>query len=444
MRKLIIVCAFALACCPLAPAQGVKCEKSSKLGCLIPNVFGPHGLTLPNEFHEAHFENDFLTNFTPLNNAIGTELTLLPLASPASGLTYTFERGSGVYTRSAQSFGPILSERGETIGRGKIFFGFTYQNFNFNSLDGIDLNKIPAVFQHAKEIGAPYENDFITAANSLDVSVSQATAFATVGITNRFDLSVAVPFLRTHVAVRSDATIHRTAPPSPVFGESHYFDQNDPSGSVKKTFRDSGDATGIGDVILRFKGTVLRGEHASVALATDLRLPTGDELDFLGSGTYGVRPFVIASMTKGRVAPHLNIGYQINGKSVLAGNISEGAKGHLPNNLFYTGGADVGVNRRLTLAFDLLGQRVFNATSVQLNRPYTSAVPELTVPGVTAQSSYQQITDRQVSFNIISGSAGFKAQLGSKTLLTTNLLFGLNNAGLHARVVPLVGLSHTF
>ena len=42
---------------------------------------------------------------------------------------------------------------------------------------------------------------------------------------------------------------------------------------------------------------------------------------------------------------------------MLAGDIEEGTKGHLPNNLFYTVGADVGVNRNLTVAFDLFGQR---------------------------------------------------------------------------------------
>ena len=72
MRKLIAICAFALACCPLVDAQGPKCVNSNSLGCLIPNVFGRNGLTLPNEFHEAHFENDFLANFTPLNNVFGS------------------------------------------------------------------------------------------------------------------------------------------------------------------------------------------------------------------------------------------------------------------------------------------------------------------------------------------------------------------------------------
>jgi hypothetical protein len=154
LKRSVLICACTLLGCQFLPAQGHKCAGSSSLGCLIPNVYGPNGLVLPNAFHQAHFENAFLANFTPLNNALATELTLLPLASPASGFTYTFDRSSGVYTRSAQSFGPILAERGETIGRGEVFLGFTYQYFSFNSLDGIDLDRIPAVFQHTRQVGA--------------------------------------------------------------------------------------------------------------------------------------------------------------------------------------------------------------------------------------------------------------------------------------------------
>jgi hypothetical protein len=450
LNKIAVGCALAVLTCHLAVAQTTtRCSNSSNLGCLIPNVYGPNGLTLPNPFHEAHFESTFQANFSPLNAAIATELTLLPLASPASGFTYTFDRASGVYTRSAQSFGPILAERAETIGKGKFFVGFTYQYFNFDSLDGIDLNRIPAVFRHSLHSGPggtdpPYENDFITTNNNITLFVNQMTAFATVGLTNRFDVSLAVPILNVNLGIRSAATIHRTAPPDPVFGQSHFFDANDPNGSVNKTFTDSGHSTGIGDVTLRLKGTLLRGEHASLALATDVRFPTGDERDFLGSGTYGVRPFLIGSFPHGKVSPHFNIGYQINGNSILAGDVLTGTKGHLANNLFYTVGADVGVNKRLTLAFDLLGQRVFGATRVAMDTPFTSPVAEIPAPGVTIQQNYQQIVIRTGSFNMISGSAGFKVQVAGNLLLTANALFQLNNDGLKAKVVPLVGLSYTF
>jgi len=448
MKKIAFACVFLLLSSQFLRAQGTKCASSSALGCLIPNVYGPTGLTLPNPFHEAHFNSAFQANFSPLTAAVATELTLLPLASPASGFTYTFESTSGVYTRSAQSFGPIYAERAETIGKGKFFVGVTYQYFTFDNLDGIGLNGFPAVFTHERGTGPggtdpPYENDFIATRNSLTLFVSQMTGFATVGITDRFDVSVAVPVLNVNLGVNSAATIHRTAPPDPVFGQAHYFDPNNPDGSVNKTFTDSGHSTGIGDVTLRFKGTLLRGEHFSLALASDLRLPSGDETNLLGSGTYGVKPFVIASVS-GRVSPHVNIGYQINGRSALAGNIVNGTKGHLPNDLFYTVGADVGVSKRLTLAFDLLGQHVFDATNVYTGQPYTAAVPEIPTTGVTIQSSYPQIALRTGSFDAISGSAGFKTQLAGNLLLTANILFQLNNTGLRARAVPLIGLSYAF
>jgi hypothetical protein len=419
------------------------------MGCLIPNVYGPNGLTLPNPFHEAHFENAFQANFSPLNAAIATELTLLRLASPASGFTYTFDRAAGVYSRSAQSFGPILAERAETIGKGKFFVGVAYQYFSFDSIDGVDLNSIPAVFRHELHTGQggsdpPYENDFITTNNSIRLYVNQVTAVATFGVTNRIDLSVAVPVLNVNLRLNSAATIHRTAPPNPTFGQAHFFDPNNPDTSVNKTFSDSGYASGFGDVTLRLKGTILRGERASLGIATDVRFPSGDALNFLGSGAYGVQPFLIGSMRVGKITPHVNLGFQFNGKSVLAGDVLTGTKARLPRDLFYTVGTDIGLSRRLTLAFDLLGQRAFGATTVFLDQPYVSSVAEIPTPGVNAQSSYQQIAIRKGDFNVVSGAAGAKAQLFHRLLLTANVLFQMNNNGLRAKVVPIAGLSYTF
>ncbi len=88
------------------------------LGCVVRNLYGPGGLTLPNPTHRAHFSNESQANLTPLNAALGTQLTLLPLASPASGYTFTFDPAAGVYTRSSQTFGPILSDRDHRTRKG--------------------------------------------------------------------------------------------------------------------------------------------------------------------------------------------------------------------------------------------------------------------------------------------------------------------------------------
>ncbi len=120
-------------------AQTRPVNSPAKLAFVIPKLFGPDGLTLPNPNHAAHFDSDFQNNFGPFNTAIGSQLTSLPLPSPASGFTYTFDPALGVYTRSAQSYGPVLAERAETIGKEKFFAGFSFQHFRFGTLDGVDL-----------------------------------------------------------------------------------------------------------------------------------------------------------------------------------------------------------------------------------------------------------------------------------------------------------------
>ena len=55
--------------------------------------FSPTLSTLPT------FQSSFQQSFTPMNTAVASQLALLPFASPASGLIYTFNSSAGVYTR---------------------------------------------------------------------------------------------------------------------------------------------------------------------------------------------------------------------------------------------------------------------------------------------------------------------------------------------------------
>src|SRR5215217_4822908 len=415
--------------------QTGKCASSKEVGCVIPNLFGQDGLVLPNQFHSAHFLSDFQANFSPLNTSIATQLTLLPIPSLASGFTYSFDRGAGVYTRSAQSFAPVLTERAETIGQKKVLFGSTYQRFRFDHLDGQDLKQVPVVFQHSHSDAsnqpngqpAEFEKDFVTTTNNLDLKIDQFTFFGTVGITNRLDVSLAVPVLNVSLAATSYATINRLAGPVTIPGtgqivQSHFFDPGNPEGSTKATFNGKGSASGIGDITLRLKGSVYRGENLSVALLTDVRMPTGKERDFLGSGAVGVKPFVAISFGAKKFAPHVNLGYQWNGKSTLAGNIDTGVKSDLPNLFFYSAGTDVGVTKSLTVAVDLIGQRV-------------SSIPRLFSSTFTASNGAKAptIAFRSEGYGINNFSTGFKYNLVGQLLLTGNLLIQLDDGGLRQR-----------
>ena len=77
------------------------------------------------------------SEFGRINVALVRQLGALPIPSPASGFTYAFDNSTGTFVRSTQSFGPILADRAETIGRGRFAFGYSLQQFSFQTFDGL-------------------------------------------------------------------------------------------------------------------------------------------------------------------------------------------------------------------------------------------------------------------------------------------------------------------
>ncbi|MGH9831353.1 MAG: hypothetical protein ACREDR_49750, partial [Blastocatellia bacterium] len=266
-------------------------------GCVLPSLFGPSGLTLYNNPvfpHFAHFIGSAQTTLNQtLSTAIATQLAILPIISPASGFTFKYDSAAGAFVRTTTSFGPIYTERAETIGRGKISFGVSYQRFRFGSLDGIDLHDIPAVFTHQPEVPFQvFQTDVIKTANNIDLNMDQTMLYGTVGITDRLDVSVAIPFVSVRMGASSDATIVRVSGPAfvpapgvPPVSNPHQFNA-DPN-SLTNTYTANGSAAGIGDVTFRIKGNVFQTEAVRLALAMDVRTPTGDARNYLGSGAIG-------------------------------------------------------------------------------------------------------------------------------------------------------------
>lgn len=427
------VCILLLALCPLLAHDGELTGNtggSRKLAYLIPNLFGTSGIVLPNADHAAHFTSALQSNFGPFSTSLVSQLSSLPIPSPASGFIFSFDKSLGVYSQSTQSFGPIYAERAETLGKNKFFVGFSYQNFSFDKLDGIDLKRVPAVFEH-QPTGAPnYVQDIITTNNAFDVKFGQSAAFFTYGLTDRFDISVALPFNSARIEAVSDAKIQRIGTANEP--DVHYFDT--PFGDrTEKTFARSGSASGLGDVVVRAKATALQFKNGGLAVGLDARMPTGDVYDFLGSGAYGFRPFTALSFRKGNFSPHVNAAYQWNGKSILAGNIQTGATGDLPDQIQYVLGFDYGVTKKFTLAIDYLGQRQLNAKRVSLTS-YRAA----------NGSVFPQIAIRDTSFQQNSLATGFKVNPVSSLLVSFNLLFALDDNGLRDQITPLIGLSYTF
>jgi hypothetical protein len=437
---------------------------SSDMLCLIPQVYGPGGLvgadnsgplnSTTNKGHEAHFQASSVSDFRPINAEIGLQLSQVPLAAPVSGVTFQ----NGVL-QEAISLGPVLTDRAETIGRHAIFIGFNYEYFDYDRADNVNLRNFGAVYTHEVEAcpgdpavtGVPcvtnssglnvplYTQDVIAAQNRLDLIVHEFSIVGTVGVNSRWDISVAVPVVQVRLNMFSNTNIFNFEPPpvdhtfstTPVNANETYIS---PSNA---TFNSHNSAQGIGDIRLRNKFVAWQSgnEKSSLAVGLDIRFPSGDAYNFLGSGTWGVRPFVIFSHAA-RLSPHFGAGFESNGQSILAGDVTTQpvTKDHLPDVLGYSAGVDTSLPhlRWLGLSADFVGNSFMSTSRIK-------AVTTTDYGGnshANIQPSFSTVNEEAVSL-------GGKIRL-QKLLIVGNCLIRVNDAGLHFKPSPLAGLSYTF
>jgi hypothetical protein len=461
LRKSLRVVSFVVAYLGLSlvaqsqvPGLCGQTSNQNKVGCTLPYLYSPTGV-LPIFQGGAPAQGgsgfDFVSNPTALTATLGTELTTLPLSAPASGFVFQLDRASGLEVRSTQSLGPILAERGDTIGRHKLFVAFSYQYFQFGSEDGIKTNSLHNVIQHEQDpTPAAEDSDLVTTNDAVDLKIHQFAAFVTYGVTDRIDVSAVIPILDVRFGAYSTATIQNISQPL-----VHAFCAAPTLANpcTTQSFSNFKEATGIGDVVFRVKARVWGGEHTKLAIGADLRLPTGDALNFRGSGTYGGRPFVALSYTKNRFSPHANVGFLINGDSILAGDFATGVKAHLPNEATYSVGTDLGITSKFTIAADWLGERVINGFNVRQSScsetypPATGVVAfctQGTSAGGAGTTTYPLTASYRGSYNIDDIAVGAKISPVKNLLITLNGMFKADDPGLRAKVVPMVGIGYTF
>ena len=359
------------------------------------------------------------SSLASVNSALAAQLSNLPIPSPASAYRYVFDPTLGVFVRRVQSLGPVLAERAETLGRERFFLALTYQRYSFDHIDDLDLRgfrvEIPV------ELPLPPTGQLpalVTADTLVHLTFSQITAHFTYGLTPNIDVSYAMPVVTSDITVSTQPGLQQLTTRQPlVVLPRHWVALG---------------ATGLGDATARVKARVLRNEKFDLAVATDVRLPTGDELNYHGAGAYGVKPFVVLSTSGPRLSTHLNAGYQWNGSSFLASPAAD-HKQRLPSQLFYTAGVETGVSSRITLAVDFMDQRI--------HKGQRSFVKTVTGPDGL---SYQTLDFPYQSRHEYNLSLGIKAAMRDDVVVTWNVLLRLNQAGLRARVVPMIGGSVVF
>jgi hypothetical protein len=432
-----------------APAQTFNCgagtsTPSANLACLAQVSLTPSGFSPASPGQPAPSNLNAPNSLGFLSGAIGAEVSQIPLASPASGIIYTNNPTTQLPERLDQSFGPILTQRAQTIGKHNRYFAMTYQYFLLQDIDSLALKNLPAViYLNSPNNPASSPPDFAgISQNYIQLKVHQSVGYFTYGLTSRMDVSVAVPLLR--VDLRDTFAVSYFPNPSAACFSSSSGCPKPPAVSSSR----AGEATGIGDVVLATKVNLWKlrraeKDHGGFSLGAEVRLPSGDSKNYLGSGAYGVKPFVTFSYA-GRWSPHFNVGYQINGKSDLItgpfsvpGNI---VKGHLPDRLIYSGGIDFALFKKLTVNVDGIAQRVIDAPRATLLLPPISLFGQgqnviLQTPVVEPSTS---------SYTRADAAGGIKWNPFKGLLLSGNVSVKLNQAGLRSRVVPLGGASYTF
>ena len=126
------------------------------------------------------------------------ELTAVPISSPASGFTYRLDPALGLDVRTSTSFGPFLVERSLTAGRGQVSFGLGHTEAAFDNMDGRPLRTgtLVAVASRLSGEPEPFDSETLT----LRLRVRTLTMTGVVGVTDRLDVSAAVPVVTVNLS----------------------------------------------------------------------------------------------------------------------------------------------------------------------------------------------------------------------------------------------------
>jgi len=390
-----------------------------------------------------------------------TQFANFPLGSSTGGFTYSFNEQSGLYTRNTTSFGPAFTERAATIGRKKLSVGVNYQHTSFDTFGGQDLQdgSISFYLPHTDccSAAAPppslqnpgFESDVMQATLTLKASTDTVGVFANYGVTDRFDVGIAIPISHVNLEADVHATILRLSSADNLLVHTFVQGQN----ITETTFSDSGSATGIGDVLVRTKYNFLRAASTWMSLGVDLRLPSGDSDNLLGLGTTQGKFFLIASSTNERISPHVNLGFTVSGEGKPETLYQFEPLG-VSDEFNYAGGVEIVAHPKLTILADFIGRTLFDAGDLELETktfPFRAgAGSNATAPLQTSSTNpvtgqpYEQLGLRDGNLSLLLGTAGFKYNAGTNLLLNANNLFPLTDAGLRDRLTFAIGLDYAF
>jgi hypothetical protein len=329
--------------------------------------------------------------------ALQVSLATVPIASSSSGFVYRLDPEIGTVSRVSDSFGTFFVERAATSGRGRVSFGASGTTAAYDELDGANLRDgtLITTSNHFTDESAPFDTESLT----LKIRTSTVTIYGSYGITDRFEIGGAVPFVQLNID-GSRLNVYR--------GQSFL----QASGTAS--------ASGMADIALRAKYLLVGSRRAGFAAAGEVRLPTGNEEQLLGAGTTAVRLMGVGSIENARAGAHGNF-------AIVRGGVSD--------EVDLGGALSVAASPRVTIAGEILVRRLSDVRQVT-----TVAAPHPTIVGVITERLVPGDTVQTLS----SAVTGIKWNAHARMVLTGQVLWRLGQAGLTAPFVPSIALDYLF
>jgi len=328
---------------------------------------------------------------------LGAELATLPPSLSSAGFTYRFNPALGTAERASTSFGSFFTERSLTSGQGQATLGVNMRMTSYNRLDGRDLRDgaFLTTANQFRDEAQPFDVETLT----LDIDSRVVTFTGTYGVTNRFDISAAVPLVQLSMNGTRVNTYRGTQVVQAV---------------AEATSR------GLGDVVVRGKYGLLNGSSNGLAIAGEVRLPTGREDDLLGAGTTAFSALLIGSSEHGALGYHGNLS--------LSG-------GGLSNEMAYRGAICYSASDRVTLVGELVGRRYGDV----------GRITEIRVPHATiANVDTIRLVPEDASLSTAAVVVGAKWNVNGTWILSGHTQLPISDRGLRSGVVTLFGLDYAF
>jgi hypothetical protein len=368
------------------------------------------------------------------SKSIAIGISTAPVGASSAGFSYEFDARTGEHTLKSQSFGPLFVERPYTNGKGVFNAGLGFTRASFSKFEGENLNDDGLLLfdNRVRYLDDNYEQ-FIEEYLTATPKVTTVNLLLSYGVTRSLDVGVVVPYSSLKLDARRYLN-YDVSRSYPFLASDRAYFVNGPRGTNYDppggNNAGSVSASGVGDVTLRAKYAFGAQGRQAAAAVVDVRLPTGDEDNFLGSGKTSTRLSLVGSAAvSDTITFHANGGYRMGGltdqgdygialDAALLPSKKLTASAELLGQYLKDGLAEIGElkNGPLNLTTELGGRSI--------NVVYSAAEPQFMLGGV----------------NILRAAFGVKYHVAGTTLLTAGVLLPISDKGLTSSATAFIGL----